>query len=259
MNARDFFAVTKPEFKSHAWGVDLNGPLVVPRVYNGRNRTFFALTWHGSRNPGFGNANVTVPTAAMRGGDFSGLVAIRDPLGAGPFAGNRIPVSRISPVALRVAERFYPAANFGREATLNSRSIYRQRALQDRVDVRVDQKVSARNVLFARWGTRLLPMHTLESNLTTIGLSDSYRRARNSVIADTHTFSSEVVNEFRYGFRIDNIFMNAPLMGREVVDSIGLGGLNVAAGVCAACHRSRSMAWRRFAGVAACEPGRFAA
>ena len=238
LNARDFFAQTKPEAKSHAWGIALEGPVYFPRLYDGRNRTFFSLSWHGERNPGSNNANATVPSDAMRRGDFSSMrdsagnpITIRDPLNGQPFPGNVLSSSRLDPVSLRVQDRFYLRPNFGSAdlATLNYRGVYRQRSLQDRIDTRLDHKLSDRNLLFARWGTRLLPQHPLESNLTTIGLSDSYRRARNAVLSDSHTFSPEVVNEFRYGFRVDHIFSNAPLNGLDVLHSIGLEGLNVEA------------------------------
>ncbi len=237
LNARDFFAQTKPAAKSNAWGIALEGPVFFPRIYDGRNRTFFSLAWHGDRNPGSGNTNATVPSAAARQGDFAALrdsagnlLTIRDPLSGQPFPGNILPASRLAPVSLRVQDRFYPAPNFGSAdlATLNYRGVYRQRSLQDRIDARLDQKLSDRNLLFIRWGTRLLPQHLLESSLPTIGLSDSYRRARNAVLSDTHTFSPTVVNEFRYGFRIDNIFTNAPLSGLDVLRSTGLEGIAAA-------------------------------
>jgi hypothetical protein len=240
LNARDFFAQTKPASKNHAWGIALDGPVFLPKLYDGRNRTFFALSWHGERNPGSGNANATVPSQAVRLGDFSGVrdsagnpLTIRDPLSGQPFPENVVPASRLSPVSLRFQDLFYPVPNFGPPdlATLNYRGLYRRRSLQDRIDARLDQKLSDRNLLFVRWGTRLLPQHPLESDLPTIGLSDSYRRARNAVLSDTHTFSPAAVNEFRYGFRIDNIFANAPLNGLDVLRSTGLEGLNAAAGM----------------------------
>ncbi len=238
LNARDFFARAKPKALSHAWGIALNGPVVLPRLYDGRNRTFFSLSWHGSRNPGSAFANDTVPTFDARQGNFAGMldsagspVIVRDPTTGQPFPGNVLPLARLSPVALRVQDRFYPLPNFSTGATLNYRDLYTQRSLQDRIDVRLDQKLSNRNLLFARWGTRLLPMHTLEGNLPTIGLSDSYRRARNAVLSDTQTFTPELVNEFRYGFRIDNILTAAPLNALDLVRSLGLQGLQPAANV----------------------------
>lgn len=227
LNARNFFAVTKPSSKSHEWGVSLNGPVFVPKLYNGRNRTFFMFAWHAQRTPGYQNANTSVPTLAMRQGDFSKAGrTIKDPLNGQPFPGNQIPSSRLDPVALRVQDRFYPTPNFGSPdlLTLNRRMLFRPRSLQDRIDVRLDQKLSERNLLFARWGTRLLPQHPLESALGTLGIRDGYRRAKNSVLSDTHTFSPSIVNEFRYGYRIDNIINRASFFGLEVLKYTGIQG-----------------------------------
>lgn len=114
-NARNFFQPTRPPYKQNEWGFTIGGPFVIPKIYNGHNKTFFFFSYdqfyvRSPGSPGLG----TVPTAAMLNGDFSQWVAaghgqIYDPAttrtGANgsvvrdPFPGNVIPQSRWSAVS----------------------------------------------------------------------------------------------------------------------------------------------------------------
>ncbi len=101
--------------RSNNYGFTVSGPLVIPKLFNGRNKVFWTLTWNGIRQSKAettaGELNRTVPTAAMKQGDFSALLSapdgarrftIYDPRSArtegntvvrSPFPGNRgVPV-----------------------------------------------------------------------------------------------------------------------------------------------------------------------
>ncbi|MGD0774451.1 MAG: TonB-dependent receptor [Candidatus Solibacter sp.] len=105
------------------WGGSLGGPLVVPKVYDGHNRSFFFVATEAYRQQDGSNTALAVPTAAERLGDFSQSVTksgtrqvIYDPLSttsAGtrtPFAGNIIPSDQLNPVGLKLAS-YYPLPN----------------------------------------------------------------------------------------------------------------------------------------------------
>jgi hypothetical protein len=108
-------------------GATVNGPVYIPKVYDGRNKTFFLFSWEAIKQ-NLPNVNLdTVPTPANRAGDFSSLhqtngspITIYDPLTTGlggsanlrqPFPGNRIPSSRFDPVALKLLD-YIPLPNF---------------------------------------------------------------------------------------------------------------------------------------------------
>jgi hypothetical protein len=106
------------------YGFKIGGPVVIPRVYDGRNRTFFLFTsdWFQQKQPLTGIG--TVPTAAMKTGDFSGFVdstgnviPIYDPLTGMPFPGNKIDPSRFSPLSMSILQYIpnpdYQGTNFG--------------------------------------------------------------------------------------------------------------------------------------------------
>ena len=93
------------------WGLNLVGPLVIPHLYNGLNKTSFFINYNQTRNRQAFDIFSTVPTPAERNGDFSqtvipgGILAgqtpvILDPLTGQPFdVNNRIPTERIDPIA----------------------------------------------------------------------------------------------------------------------------------------------------------------
>ncbi|MBL8235484.1 MAG: carboxypeptidase regulatory-like domain-containing protein, partial [Bryobacterales bacterium] len=129
LDANNFFAnrggVKLGSFKRNQFGGTLGGPVTIPRLYSGRNRTFFFVNYQATRDRTAANAVRTVPTADMRTGDFSALttaagqrVIIYDPLTTAttgtptrtPFAANRIPTARINPIAAK-ASAFFPLPN----------------------------------------------------------------------------------------------------------------------------------------------------
>ena len=87
----------------HRWGASFGGPIV-------KNKTFFFATYEGSNDKAiYGGSRATVPTAAMRAGDFSGAsFTVKDPLTGLPFPGNVIPSNRLDPAAQKIMNKFYP-------------------------------------------------------------------------------------------------------------------------------------------------------
>jgi hypothetical protein len=92
-------ATTKPDYLSQRFGATVGGPLVIPKVINSP-RTFFFLNYTGNHSTNPYDAYSTVPTAAERAGDFSGIAkTIIDPTTGQPFPNNQIPAARLNPAA----------------------------------------------------------------------------------------------------------------------------------------------------------------
>jgi hypothetical protein len=121
LDARGFFAQRRSVYKQNDFGASAGGPVWIPKVYNGRDRTFFFFAFEGFRNRVGGNDQIfSVPTPEMYNGDFSKwvdangrLIPIYDPAttrpnpsGAGfirdPFPNNMIPANRISAFSRQV-------------------------------------------------------------------------------------------------------------------------------------------------------------
>jgi hypothetical protein len=147
--ARNPFAPARPTGISHLPGGSAGGPVYIPKVYDGRNRTFVFgsfETFRGSVTTQSFNPNV--PLASWRSGDFSGLsTPVMDPQTRAPFPENRIPGDRINPTALAIQNRFYPVPNFGASNSINQN--YRENLSlpamkQDYYMIRADHRFSER-------------------------------------------------------------------------------------------------------------------
>jgi hypothetical protein len=133
-NANSFFsnkASTHDNFREVRYGVNANGPVWIPHIYDGQNRTFWMYGFegiHASQPYGYSNLTYTVPTATERLGNFADLLAygssyqIYDPATTKPsttagrytrstFPGNVIPQSRLSQTALNIIAAYYPLPN----------------------------------------------------------------------------------------------------------------------------------------------------
>ncbi|HZI80090.1 MAG TPA: hypothetical protein VFD69_11295 [Vicinamibacterales bacterium] len=100
---------TTPDYTRQQFGGSVGGPLRVPGVYDGARTTYF-VNYNGGRSDSFVDQYATVPTAAMRAGDFSGLSAPLDPRTGEPFPSGVIPADRIDPAA-RALLAYVPLPN----------------------------------------------------------------------------------------------------------------------------------------------------
>ncbi len=223
------FQAAKTPLKRHDAGLTLGGPLVIPGLYNGHDKTFFMFSYWREQNPGKNFFSGQAPTAAMRGGDLSVMGGtIRDPQTGLTFPGNVIPLNRISPLAQRIQNRFYALPNVGDPNAFVPRNWQEnvdREATEDRFDMRIDQRLSQKNFLFARvnWkGTVQQPLPTGATPL--VGNLDGWRAHANFVLSDTHTFNNSLINEFRTGFTRGGNRQLAGLKGRDVINELGLTG-----------------------------------
>ncbi len=112
LDARTFFQATKLKRKRNQYGFAAGGPVLLPKIYDGRNRTFWFVNFEQQKEPLTADALVYVPTEQQIAGDFSGVTrVIRDPANANqPFPNNRIPANRLDPLALNLVKAYVPAA-----------------------------------------------------------------------------------------------------------------------------------------------------
>ncbi len=187
LDARNYFQqktnaagveVPKPAYRRNQYGAAFSGPIVLPKIYNGRNRTFFFADYYGARERRGLTFINTVPTAEQRLGDFShytnprgDLIKIYDPLSTklnpsfdpnapvsatnpqflrDQFPNNVIPPERISPVGRNVAS-VYPLPN--RPGNSDNFTIAVPRAIDDDgFTTRVDHQIGQNDSLFVRYG-----------------------------------------------------------------------------------------------------------
>lgn len=127
---------TERPYTRQSFGGTVGGPLRIPGIYDGTTRSTFTLTYNGGRGSSLFDQYATVPTLAMRNGDFSSLgVSLIDPHTGQPFAGNQIPADRMSSAA-RQLMRYIPEPNLPGE-TRNYRFTTTTPSETDAIDARI--------------------------------------------------------------------------------------------------------------------------
>ncbi len=232
--ARNPFALQRGTGVRHEPGAAGGGPLMLPGLYHGANRSFFFGSFETSRgSSALQLLNPTVAPTPWRSGDFSRLApatTVVDPFaGRAPFAGNRIPASRISPVSQRIQERFYPLPNFGDPTALSSQN-YREQKLRSfdpntYYTVRGDHRFTEKAFVFGRWTWNRSHSRAYEGNLPTIGTRWQTRDTRAFHASYTQTIRPTLINEFRWGLAYNDNPRNGPLLGKEVTRDLGIQGL----------------------------------
>jgi hypothetical protein len=217
--------VARGRQRRNDYGFSVSGPVVVPKLYDGRNKSFFFFNWDQSNDHGVATPTANVPTPLQKSGDFSqtmtssgALIRIYDPLttvadpsqrsgyGRLPFAGNVIPASRMDPIMKKVLS-YYPEPTLAVSPTLqvNWSQNFSNIVKTSRWYVRGDHNFSDRNKLFFRYGYETTPRYSPYTNIAfpgegTNGGGNQQSIGRTAGFSDTHTFSSNLIGEFRGGF-----------------------------------------------------------
>jgi hypothetical protein len=223
LESREYFQpanLPKNPRRNDQFGIQMDGPVVIPGLYDGRNRTFFMGAYEGVRGEGLSNQIVSVPTALMRQGNFSEVATpIRNPYTGQPYPGNIIPQEQISPIAQRMLQ-YYPMPNQpGTAANLSAT----QASItdQNQVLVRVDQVLTNTARLSARYNWD----DSYTSNFGAVP-STGFAQPRvnkNTLVGYTHTLSPTLHNDFRVGYhRIDFDTLN-----NFAVDGIASAGTDL--------------------------------
>ncbi len=204
LDARSFFddlSLPKNPRKRNQYGVELDGPLMIPGLYDGRNKTFFMGAFEGIRSETRTSPIVSVPTALMRQGNFSEIATqIRNPFTGQPFAGNIIPQEMLSPIAQRILN-YYPLPNRpGTAANYQGRQLDREDA--DQVLVRADQNIGTNVRLFGRYNWQ--DGETVTGAALEVQPVTQPRVNKNWLMSYTHSLTPSLHNDFRVGYhRID--------------------------------------------------------
>lgn len=226
LNANDFFANragrTRPPFRFNQYGVAGGGPIIIPHVYNGKNRTFFFASWEAVRFAQGNTFTGSVPDPRQLTGDFSQLrnaagapVVVYDPLSIAPnpaggflrtpFSGNVIPTDRIDPVARNLG-KYWPAPNAQGTSTGVNNFVQTDanRVYKDTFSIRIDHHTSDKNQFFTRFSYDDSPWIRARAygndNIASPSAGPQDFGRRNAVVEDTYIFSPSLLGTFRYSY-----------------------------------------------------------
>jgi hypothetical protein len=245
----------KGAFSQDQFGLAIGGPII-------KNRTFWFADYQGTRiTDGSLASTLTIPTAAMKGGDFSGLLTGEnlgmDPLGNAVFAGqiydpftnrrvngvndirdpfpnNKIPASRFDPVAKKIIDQ-YPNENQNVRATGRPGSnFFTQRDSTrdvDQWDVRIDHQVSDKDSLFGSvsWiDEQKFQSPPLPGDLDAGGFlgQEEENLSRNAMLSYSRIWSPTVITEMRAAYSRLVTTRTQANADKDSFSALGIGGLN---------------------------------
>jgi len=227
--ANDFFGNLRgdprPSTYSNRPGFTATGPVWIPKLYNGRDKTFFTFGFEAIRDsrPRYDSTTPSVPTTAMKNGDFSAFLALNngsqyqiynpftrrpDPAAPGhfiedPFVGNIIPSTLINPVAKNLLKFFPDPRTAGTSEFLNNNadSTLPEKTLKyNNYTFRVDHILSEKQRIFVRGS-----LYTRNSfyndyfHSAATGVSFNFL-SRQGVIDDVYTINPTTVLDVKYGY-----------------------------------------------------------
>jgi hypothetical protein len=228
---------SKAPKRFNTFGGSLGGPVTIPHLYNGMDKTFFFLDYEGNRRRTATPEQYLVPTQAQRDGDVSALPLINpqsglptsvltDPLSGAPFPNNAIPASRLNQVSQNLLNGYYPLPNVNAPGSgFNYETLQSTPASTNGWDLRLDHNITSTQQIYARFSWK-----NLLSDTANILLPDdiNVEHDRSFLVSYNYTISPKMVNEFRFGFTNSLINTTFPIQGAVADDSLGLTGMSFA-------------------------------
>jgi hypothetical protein len=226
LDATQYGSFTKPQKVANDVGVSGGGPILIPGLYNGKNKTFFFGDFERFTFPRGATIQNRVPTEAVRNGDFrnEGVTAI-DPTTGLPFPNNVIPAARISDAAKKILS-LYPLPNAGDLTRIHDANYIDNRDNSygsKQYDIRGDHYLTSKQSIYARW--TWLNANTTSPNPLLIPSGTNAESNKMLVVSHSYTIKPTILNEFRFGFSIFEHQNSAPIDGPGFTNSLGLQGL----------------------------------
>ncbi|HEX4065218.1 MAG TPA: TonB-dependent receptor [Acidobacteriaceae bacterium] len=229
MDARNYFSLKRQVLKRNQFGADLGGPVTIPHLYSGKDRTFFFFSYEGQRLDQGLVFNGIVPSDAERAGNF-GSKPIYDPLSSvtignstqrTEFPNNTIPANRLSSQALAIMS-YYPAQN---TSTGTFSAVPPQTINFNQYIVRLDDQLTPNNRLFAHWV--YMTQHEVDPNFSpALGRANLTSIGQDIAVGLTTNFGATMINEARAHYLPSHVRLQAFLEGPDFNQQFGVAGFN---------------------------------
>ncbi len=248
-DARNFFEPEVPPFRRNQFGGTAGGPILLPRLYDGHDRSFFFFAYEGLRERRSFFNRARVPTTAQRNGDFSADLApdcpartlLVDPFAllqgqvqvlTNPLTGIPNSLPFLDPVGQSLVD-LYPPPNVPKAGcgNVNYTAQVKRRINLDTYVGRVDHRWGSKDNIFFRYNLNrdheFLPSGPRVGTGTSVpGFGNFARNAFQMAGMDwTHIFSSTLINEFKLGYNRWQIRLNNEDQGRLIAQQLGIQGL----------------------------------
>ena len=182
----------RPTYERNEFGGNLAGPISIPHLYNGKDRSFFFFSYEGFRLQQSASKTTRQPTAAMRSGNFAGFAPIINPATGNAFTNNQI--TNISSVSQALMTKLLPCATVTIWGPGNCSELVPYTNTTDRIAVHVDHRIGPNDqirgtFLHANYG----PSPTVGTDSLQGGRSGDGEKNTNAILGWTHTFSPSMV------------------------------------------------------------------
>jgi hypothetical protein len=229
--ARNTFSPTVPKLIMNDFGASFGGPLSIPKLYNGKDKTFFFIDYEGLRLPFQQVLVENVPSLPLRSGDLS-VYGVVSNLNGTPFPNSQIPASDISPVSAGVLKYLFPLPNAGPANSVVNNYVqnFPTPITSDQGDARIDQNITSQQSVFARFTYKLrenseLPCACASNNLNGSALGGPIeipQRTWNLTGAYNYVITPHVVNELRGGWTGLHQAQSYGISGSGIENELGL-------------------------------------
>jgi len=239
LDAHVFNFAEKAPKQFNTFGGSIGGPLSIPHLYNGHNKTFFFFDYEGNRRRTSQAEQYTVPTALERTGNLSELQstfptdANGNPVLTNPFTGQPYPnftIPNISPFATALLTKYYPLPNLPSSlGGVNYQTLVPIPSNTDGFDARVDQVITSKQQVYARFNRKNLTVNVVNPLLPNDVDSE---HDRSFLVSHNYVISSRFLNEFRFGFTDTILSPNFGIEGAAAIQGLniqvgGAQGVNV--------------------------------
>lgn len=226
-NARNTFSASVPKLDMNDFGVFAGGPVFVPGLYHGRNKTFFFASYEGLRLAKQSVLTESVPSLALRSGDLSAYKPVKDPDTGAPFPNNQIPVTRFSPISSNALAMFYPLPNTGApNAVSNNFAMNFPTPIDsDQGDIRIDQVIGSRQSAFARYTYKKRSVLNAPTGSVNQGPTTAPEVDAGLTVAHNWILTPHLVNEVRAGFNSTNSSSSNQTLATQTISQLGFTGI----------------------------------
>jgi hypothetical protein len=225
LDAKGYFTPAgskNPPLRQNQFGYVLSGPVVIPHLYNGRNRSFFLANYEGLRSKTSTNNFRNVPTVEEKGGQFTDPIV--NPFTKVPYANNFIDPSTFSTLAKNSLSHF-PDPNTSAPQG-NYFVVFSLPTVSDQQTYRFDQEIGTHDNIFGRY-TQTAYVATSQSTGGGFaeGLADFSETSKSVVGSWTHTFSPTLLNQARFGYLSEGANLEGQPTTATALDALGLQNL----------------------------------
>ncbi len=214
-NASPYGFSSKAPLNYNTFGGSVSGPVSIPHIYRGRDRTFFFADYEGNRRTFSASEQYVVPSGSDRSGNLTDI--------GGPA---NVPFS-INPTASALLNTYYPLPNIPGASGVgvpNYQTFVATPAATDGADLRIDQSIGSKQSIYARFSRKNVSQQVVNSLLPNDVASV---HNRSLLVSYNYTFTPRLLNEFRFGLTNATTGVNFPLSGAASLQELDLQNVNI--------------------------------